>query len=335
MVKLASRRGFTLLELIIVILLGAGLLGILLPALGRSRSLARQIKCSANVRGMHQGLVLFAQNNNEEYPLPSKLDKANNTMKLAEGEDRGLKDQSKNIVSCLIFNTFFGPEICVSPAESNPDIEADKDFEYSEPQAAVNRKLALWDPRFKGPPSPSYQGCRAEDKGNLSYAHSMPFGGRLKTWSNTFNATETVLGNRGPWYTLNAKGNWDLSANQPVDAMPYTGSARSATTSNTLLIHGGRNTWEGNICYNDNHVGFETSAAPESLPFTFTGLEPKMRTQMDNIFADEDDTKRTPGPDSLAGDGPNKNTNNYLRMYAGGAAAKGQMLNLKSAWFAD
>ncbi len=333
-----SRRGFTILELLIAVAVIAGLVGIMLPALGRSRGLARQIKDAANVRGIAQGLILFAQNNGDVYPLPSVLDKGSHSVKLAEGEDAGLKNQTKNIISILVYGTFFGPEICISPAESNGDIKMDPDFEYSDPKAAMgNKKLALWDPAFKGPPSNGYQGCKAEDGGNFSYAHAMPFGGRKKIWGNTFQATEAILGNRGPWYDLQsgATGTWMLSAKPPKDAMSYAAGNRPATVSNTLLIHGGRNTWEGNIAYNDNHVNFETRPDPEGNPFSFKDLDPAHRTQFDNLFANENDKARTPDADSLVGDGPDKNVNNYLRMYAGGNAAGGTIVDLKDAWFAD
>ena len=59
-------------------------------------------------------MVLFAQNNQDNYPIPSLLDKSNNTM--AAGQP---KDGTRHVISALIYGTFFGPEICVSPAESN------------------------------------------------------------------------------------------------------------------------------------------------------------------------------------------------------------------------
>lgn len=335
-----ARRGFTFLELLVAVAVIAGLVGILLPALGKSRATARQIKDASQIRGCGQGLVLFAQNNQDNYPLPSVLDKANNTIALVAGEDVGLKDQTKNIFSILIYNGFFGPELCVSTAESNGDIQTDQDYDYSEPKAAMGKvkHLALWDPAFKGPPSQGYQGCKTGDAGNVSYAHSMPFGGRKKAWGNTFMATEAILGNRGAWYELSggATGNWTLSNQMPRDAMPYPQGARPATVSNTLLIHGGRTTWEGNIAYNDNHVNFEVRPDPDGCPFTFASLEPAQRTKLDNVFANENDKARTPDADSLSGgDGPDKNVNNYLRMYAGGTAAGGTMVDLKGAWFAD
>jgi hypothetical protein len=239
---------------------GAPLVTPSLVALGKARASARQIKDSTQIRGIHQGMVMWAQNNNDSYPLPSVLDKANTTVKGPAAE----KDTTANIISVMIYNGFFGPELCVSPAETNDKIKQMPEYSYSEPKAAVDPVKSLWDPGFRAD-------FTSATGGNFSYAHLMPSHSRRALWSNTFSAVEPAIGNRAPKVEGVREEKGVL-----VPVLPRE--------SNTYAIHGSRTTWEGNMAFNDNHVQFITEM---SGPLKYTTAEKTKK--VDNYFYNEAD----------------------------------------------
>jgi prepilin-type N-terminal cleavage/methylation domain-containing protein len=317
---MSIRKAFTLIELLVVIAIIALLIGILLPALGKARQSARQLKDSTQVRGLHQGMVTWAQNNSDEYPMPSRVDRANYVIADPGATNTQRKDLTRHIFSMLIFNGTVSTEIFLNPAEASGVVRLYDAYEFDQPAGAITPVQATWDPKFRGTPIDQALGTSlATDPGNNSYGHNTPFGKRKAKWSNSFSASECVVGNRGPVFTLTGTGatrQWNLLTGSPYGEQ-----------SITLLIHGSRVKWEGNEAFNDNHVEFLTKADPENVTFTLAQAQGNTRTVPDNIFINENDNSGTAEFGNTAQAGANQqgtytdtnvggNINAYIRPYA-------------------
>lgn len=68
MAKRMTPKGFTLVELLVVIGIIALLISMLLPALNKARRAASTVACAANLRSILQGMHIYASQNNNYFP---------------------------------------------------------------------------------------------------------------------------------------------------------------------------------------------------------------------------------------------------------------------------
>ena len=147
------------------------------------------------------------------------------------------------------------------PAQSESRCHSGKaEYNYTIINPAATAGPVHWDPNFVANIQ-SAPGGAATNACNTSYAHLALIGERKKYhWSNRSDGTRPVLGNRGVF-----KGK-------------VTGDNYSKSYS--LLFHAPDDTWEGNICYGDNHTSLERSFIPDTVQFECGAS----LLQKDNIF---------------------------------------------------
>jgi len=74
-------KGFTLIELLVVIAIIGILAGILLPVLSRARESSRRTECMSNLKQIGMGLVMYANENSESFPVDSAYGGASPAMR--------------------------------------------------------------------------------------------------------------------------------------------------------------------------------------------------------------------------------------------------------------
>lgn len=253
-----SKRGFTLIELLVVMGIIALLLAILLPALGKARATAKRVKDSTQVQQVHKGFITLSTDYGGTYPTPGLIDRVGNIPGKG-AEDLLMNDHGKMYSACIMQHAF-DTNVLVSPAEVSTAVLAMANYNFdSYNVTAANDQY--WDPNFKSDLTAI---------SNVSYGTLHLAGTRkAKEWKASYNPRFVVVGNRGVKDGSLAQQDYN--------------------NSKTLGIHGGDKQWEGNECFNDNHVVFVNNFQPDGIT-QFGSANPLID---DNIF--KDDTEAATG----------------------------------------
>lgn len=231
-------KNWTARELVSVLILSVFLLALCLPLSDASARSSRRMQNSTQLRGVHQGLVTYANSNKNWYP---GIDSKGQTIALSSLTSQPYppfsQDEDYENITVegrywkLLDGDYFTPEYAISPYETGSNIT-------------------------------EYPGTGPVVQDNYSFAMLQlpPTGARRQEWRQTLNSQSIVMSDRNTGTASQTFG----YHNDRWESSSAFGCSYNHRQPYLKIGH-----WVGNVLWNDNHVAFE---ATDTLATDYDGV---------------------------------------------------------------
>jgi prepilin-type N-terminal cleavage/methylation domain-containing protein len=281
-----KKKGFTLVELLVVIAIIAMLLAILMPALAKVKTLAYQMLCGTNLKGVANALLVYGQDNNEKYPVAgvgtvewnrSGLHPAGTLPTGWNWDDPAKPPSTVNVgtrptvSACLYLLVKYAdvsPSSFVCKAGKQRKLNVAASQLNTEERSAISTNTAA--------PLPAKDPTECWDFSKVparycSYSYAYPWDTRYLL-SSASKSGMAVAADLNPWISGEISPTWQTAATPSNTATPTPGYdapqlITAASAGKNTWVSGNSNAHETtgqNVLFNDMHVEFAKQPHPDS-----------------------------------------------------------------------